>query len=93
MHLVADFFVFSNSFKMRLLLIMPKLTPIKRKDLIYYLRQLGFDGPFSGGKHQIMEKGILTITIPNPHKGDIGKDFLIRILKQAGIDRKVWEDL
>ncbi len=72
---------------------MPKLAPIKRKDLIYYFRQLGFDGPYAGGKHQIMEKGDLTITIPNPHKGDIGKDFLVRILKQAGIDRKVWEDL
>jgi len=72
---------------------MPKLAPIKRKDLIHYFRQLGFDGPYAGGKHQIMEKGDSTITIPNPHKGDIGKDFLVRILKQAGIDRKVWEDL
>ena len=67
---------------------MPKLTPIKRKDLIYYFRQLGFDGPYAGGKHEIMEKGTLTIHIPNPHKGDISKGFLIRILKQAGIDRK-----
>ncbi|MGI8786702.1 MAG: type II toxin-antitoxin system HicA family toxin [Pyrinomonadaceae bacterium] len=75
------------------LLNMPKLAPIKRKDLIYYLRQFGFDGPYAGGKHQIMEKDTLTITIPNPHKGDIGKDFLVRILKQARIDRKIWEDL
>jgi predicted RNA binding protein YcfA (HicA-like mRNA interferase family) len=72
---------------------MPKLAPIKRKDLIRYLRKLGFDGPFSGGKHQIMEKGDLTITLPNQHRGDIGKDFLIRILKQVGIARRVWEDL
>ena len=72
---------------------MPKIAPIKRKDLLYYLRQLGFDGPYAGGKHQIMEKGDLTVTIPNSHKRDIGKDFLVRILKQAGIDRKVWEDL
>ena len=72
---------------------MPKLAPIKRKDLIKYFRQIGFDGPYSGGNHQIMEKGSLTVTLPNPHKGDIGKEFLIRILKQAGIDRKVWEDL
>ncbi len=71
---------------------MPKLAPIKRKDLICYFRQLGFDGPYAGGKHQIMEKGALTITIPNPHKGDIGKEFLVRILKQAEINRKVWED-
>jgi len=34
-----------------------------------------------------------TITIPNPHEGDIGKDFLARILRQAGIDRAEWERL
>jgi len=32
---------------------MPHLGPIKRKDLIYYLRQLGFEGPYPGGNHQI----------------------------------------
>lgn len=40
-----------------------------------------------------MMKDNLTLTIPNPHKSDIGKEFLVRILKQVGIDRKVWEDL
>ncbi len=33
---------------------MPHLGPIKRKDLIYYLRQLGFEGPYPGGNHQYM---------------------------------------
>lgn len=72
---------------------MPHLGPIKRKDLIYYLRQLGFDGPYSGGKHQFMIKENITITIPNPHKGDIGESFLVRILKQAKIHRNDWEKL
>lgn len=27
---------------------MPHIGPIKRKDLIYYLSQLGFEGPYSG---------------------------------------------
>jgi len=72
---------------------MPKLAPIKRKGLIYYLRQLGFDGPNSGGNHQFMKKGALKIYIPNPHQSEIGRDFLIRILKQANIERKTWEDL
>jgi hypothetical protein len=31
---------------------MPHVGPIKRKDLIYYLRQLGFEGPYPGGNHQ-----------------------------------------
>ena len=33
---------------------MPRFGPIKRKDLIGYLRQLGFEGPYAGAKHQIM---------------------------------------
>ena len=31
---------------------MPTFGPIRRKDLIHYLRALGFDGPYHGGKHQ-----------------------------------------
>ncbi len=72
---------------------MPRIGPIKRKDLVAYMKQLGFEGPYSGGKHQFMIKGNLSITIPNPHKGDIGADFLVRILRQAKIDRKEWEKL
>ncbi len=72
---------------------MPKLAPIKRKDLIYYLRQLGFDGPNSGGNHHFMKKNNLKIYIPNPHQSEIGKDFLIRILKQANVERNIWENL
>lgn len=72
---------------------MPKLAQIKRKDLIYYFRQLGFDGPYSGGNHQFLKKGNLKIRIPNPHQGDISQGLLIRILKQANIEKEVWEDL
>jgi hypothetical protein len=35
---------------------MPRLGPIKREDLIFYLRRLGFDGPFRGRKHQFMRR-------------------------------------
>jgi predicted RNA binding protein YcfA (HicA-like mRNA interferase family) len=72
---------------------MPKLASIKRKDLIYYLRQLGFDGPLSGGNHEYMLKDRLKVRIPNPHKSDIGKNLVIEILKQANIEKSVWEKL
>ena len=72
---------------------MPRLGPIKRKDLIYYLRRLGFEGPYSGAKHQFMIRGNISLQIPNPHQGDIGEDFLVRILKQARVGRKEWEML
>lgn len=51
---------------------MPPFGPISRKNLVRHLRTTGFDGPYSGGKHSFMIKGDLTLTIPNPHKGDIG---------------------
>lgn len=72
---------------------MPKLTSIKRKDLIYYFRQLGFEGPFSGGNHQFMKKDTLKIRIPNPHQSDVGKTLLANILRQANVEKSVWEDL
>lgn len=34
-------------------------------------RRMGFEGPYAGGKHQIMQKGTQTIRIPNPHRADI----------------------
>ena len=72
---------------------MPPLGPISRRELVRNLRQLGFAGPYSGGKHQIMQRGDVTISIPNPHRGDIGREFLLRILRQAGVSREEWEAL
>jgi predicted RNA binding protein YcfA (HicA-like mRNA interferase family) len=73
--------------------MMPRFGPIRRRDLIRYLRQLSFEGPYSGGKHQFMVKNDITVRLPNPHQGDIGQEFLARILRQARIDRDQWETL
>lgn len=70
---------------------MPAVGSTKRKDLIRRLRQLGFEGPYAGGKHQYMVKAQLRLVIPGVHAGDISADLLLRILRQAGISRKVWE--
>ena len=72
---------------------MPPFGPIKRKDLIHYLRELGFDGPYAGGKHQYMVKGEIKLTVSNPHQSDISRDLLARILRQGDIDRIEWEKL
>lgn len=72
---------------------MPPFGPIKRKDLIYYFRKLDFTGPFSGAKHQFMMRGNFSVRIPNPHEGDISKDLLVRILRQAHIEKVEWEGL
>lgn len=72
---------------------MPPFEPIKRRELIRYLRKLGFEGPYSGKKHQFMLKDNLKLIVPNPHQGDIGKNLLAEILRQAGVSREEWEEL
>ncbi len=72
---------------------MPTFGPIKRRDLIRNLRKLGFEGPYTGGKHQYMVRGEVKLVLPNPHQSDISRDLLARILRQAGITREEWEQL
>jgi predicted RNA binding protein YcfA (HicA-like mRNA interferase family) len=72
---------------------MPPMGPISRGKLIRSLRKLDFRGPFSGGKHEVMQKGTNKVVLPNPHEGDIGVGLLARILRQAGITRDEWENL
>jgi len=69
---------------------MPKFGPVSQNDLIRRLRFFGFRGTYSGGKHLYMVKDDIRLTIPNPHRQEIGIDLLIRILKQAGISREEW---
>ena len=72
---------------------MPSFGPIKRRDLIFYLRRLGFTGPYAGGKHEFMLRGGLALTIPNPHARDIGPRLLSALFRQGGITRSEWEKL
>ncbi len=72
---------------------MPVFGPVSRRDLIRYLKKLGFEGPYKGKKHDFMVKGDLTPRIPNPHRGDISRDLLGRILEQAGVSKEEWRGL
>ena len=69
---------------------MAKLSPVSWMDLVKRLRMLGFEGPYRGGKHPYMVKRNVVLTIPNPHRKEIGVDLLHRILKQGKITRKKW---
>ena len=70
---------------------MPAWGPVSRRELIRAMRALGFDGPYSGGRHEFMVRGEVVLTIPNPHRGDIGIGLLARVLRQAGVSRAEWE--
>lgn len=64
--------------------------PVSWKQLVKRLKDFGFEGPFSGGKHPYMIKKELVLTLPNPHKNEISVDLLSRVLKQAAIKREDW---
>jgi len=72
---------------------LPPLAPIKRRDLIRYLRDLGATGPFPGGQHEFMRRDGKRIILPNPHQGDISTGLLARILRDARVSREEWERL
>jgi len=68
------------------------MKTISRRELITKLRGFGFDGPFSGDKHQFMIKSSLKLRIPNPHGSrDISYPLLKEILRQADISTEDWE--
>ena len=72
---------------------MPRLGPLKRRELIRLLRKAGFDGPYVGAKHQFMKRGTRTVRIPNPHQGDLSKGLLARVLREAGVSMEEWTEL
>jgi predicted RNA binding protein YcfA (HicA-like mRNA interferase family) len=72
---------------------MPPLSPVSRRELIRRLGRLGFDGPYTGGRHEFMVRGECRLILPNPHRGEIGVDLLARLLRQAGIEREDWISL
>ncbi len=54
------------------------------------LHELGFEGPFAGGKHPQMKRETVTLIIPNEHESEISPGFLSRLLRQAGVSREEW---
>ena len=69
---------------------MARLTPVSWHDLVRRLHELGFDGPYAGGRHPQMRRAEITVIISNPHEGDIGVGLLRRLLRQAGVSREEW---
>ena len=69
---------------------MPRLKPVSWREFVQRMRELGFEGPYAGGRHPQMRRSNVTVIIPNPHEGEIGVGFLTRLLRQAGVTREEW---
>jgi len=63
---------------------------ISWQQLVRKFRRLGFDGPYSGGRHLFMKKEQRKVHIPNLHRGDISAHLVTKILHRAGITPEDW---
>ena len=70
---------------------MPRHTTLKT--LIRNFRTLGFDGPYSGGRHSFMVREGHKVRIPNPHGKGVSAGLLTEILRQAKISAEEWSEL
>ena len=58
---------------------MNRWTPCKRRDFIRRLRKLGFDGPYSGTRHQFMTYQNHRLSIPSNSEYSVPQlRFMIR---------------
>ena len=74
---------------------MPKLSPLKSREVIRKLKLLGYDGPFPGGRHSRMVHSKTGQIIPVPiHRGkDVSVGLIRAIIREAGITPEAWLDL
>jgi predicted RNA binding protein YcfA (HicA-like mRNA interferase family) len=76
---------------------MPRLAPISRRELVYRLKKLGFEGPFRGGEHDFMRRARDGMKLPVP-RGDaksreIGVGLQKKMLLEMGVSREEWMNL
>ena len=67
-----------------------RLGPAKRRELIRFLSERDWDGPYRGGNHEFMVRGAHRQVIPGDR--EISAPFLLNILQQAGYSRQDWLD-
>ena len=68
---------------------MKKWTPCKRRDFITRLRRLGFEGPFSGTKHQFLVHNIHRLAIPSNSEYSVPQlRMMIKEVEEI-LDRKI----
>lgn len=76
---------------------MSQLSPCKRKDFIRRLRKLGFEGIYSGTRHQFMLFGQNRLTIPSNSEYSVPQlKMMLREVEEI-IERSItveeWNDL
>ena len=71
---------------------MPKWSPCKRRDFIRRLRHFGFQGVFSGAKHQFMVIGENRLTLPSNPEYSVPQLRMILREVEVMIGREITSD-
>ena len=71
---------------------MSRWQPCKRRDFIKRLRQLGFDGPYSGTRHQFMVYENHRLAIPSNSEYSVPQLRMMLNEIEAILDRSVTVD-
>lgn len=76
---------------------MSRWIPCKRRDFVKKLRSLGFDGPFSGTRHQFMVYGECRLTIPSNDEYSVPQLRLmireVEVILEREITLEEWNNL
>ena len=74
---------------------MPRLTPLRSREVIGKLHSLGYDGPYAGGRHSHMVHPQTGKVIPVPIHGgkDVSVGVIRAIIRELGITPEEWLDL
>ena len=73
------------------------IAPISRRELIRRLKELGFEGPYHGGKHDFVRRPTDQLKLALPRSDargrEIGVEFQKRIPNEIGVSGKEWMSL
>jgi hypothetical protein len=73
------------------------LKPVKRKEFIDKLKRIGFQGPFSGSKHEFMTFGNHRLAIPSNKEYSVHQlKFMLKEVERIigkRISEKNWQEL
>ena len=76
---------------------MSRWTPCKRREFVRKLRAFGFDGPFSGTRHQFMTFTEHRLTIPSNEEYSVPQlRMLLReveVILERSVPLEEWENL
>ena len=76
---------------------MSQFNPCRRKDFIRRLRKIGFEGIYSGGRHQFMLFGQNRLTIPSNSEFSVPQLKMmlneVELIIQRSVSAEEWNNL